>query len=254
LSSSVSSMRGSRTQPGHAVRHLLEERIIQPHNYFDREYFTLHYGKRRYLSYLIDLLRRSGVSRGRVLDVGSGVGLFLWALSRSGFEPFGLEKSATAAHRARQECGASVTVGDAEAPLPFPDAYFSAVTLFDVIEHLHRVPEALDECRRVLEPGGKLFVTTLNAGSLARPLLGKSWSFFLDPTHVTLFSKSSLRQAIADAGFQVQRLTTVSNFYMIGEGNPRLKPLRRIRCVIATPWFGDSLLAVAERRVTTAGR
>ncbi|MGO9452998.1 MAG: class I SAM-dependent methyltransferase [Candidatus Binataceae bacterium] len=228
--------------------------MIQAHDYFDREYFTLHDGKRRYVAYLIDLLRRSGVSGGRVLDVGSGLGFFLWALSRSGLEPFGLEKSAEVADRARELCGASVSVGDADEPFPFPDAYFSAVTLFDVIEHFHRVPEVLAECCRVLEPAGKLFVITLNAGSLARPLLGKSWSFFLDPTHVTLFSKSSLRQAIAGAGFQVQRLTTMSNFYLIGEGNPWLKPLRRIGHVLTTPWLGDSLLAVAEKRVTTVGR
>ena len=231
-----------------------QEMIIQAHDYFDREYFTLHDGRRRYLAYLIDLLRNGGVSRGRVLDVGSGLGFFLRVLSQSGFEPFGLEKSAEVADRAREECGASISVGDAEEPFPFPDAYFSAVTLFDVIEHFHRVPEVLEECRRVLEPAGKLFVITLNAGSLARPLLGKSWSFFLDPTHVTLFSKSSLREAIARAGFQVQRLTTMSNFYLIGEGNPRLKPLRRIGRVLTTPWLGDSLLAVAERRARTVGR
>jgi len=248
----VQSYAWEREQPGPAVRRPLEERIIRTHNYFDREYFTLHEGKRRYLGYLIDLIRRSGVSGSRVLDVGSGFGFFLWALSRSGFEPFGLEKSADAAREAREGCGASVTVGNAEAPFPFPDAYFCAVTLFDVIEHFHCVPDVLEECRRVLEPGGKLFVITLNAGSLARPLLGKSWSFFLDPTHVTLFSKSSLRQVIAGAGFEVQRLTTMSNFYLIGEGNPRLKPLRRIGRVITTPWLGDSLLAVAERRATTA--
>ena len=223
-------------------------------SYFDREYFTLHDGKRRYLSFLVDLLRRSGVTGGRVLDVGCGLGFFLCALSRSGFEPFGLEKNAGAAERARAACDASVSVGDAEAPFPFPDAYFSAVTLFDVIEHFRRVPGVLAECRRVLEPGGKLFAITLNAGSLARPLLGKSWSFFLDPTHVTLFSKSSLRRAIAEAGFQPRRLTTMSNFYLIGEGNPRLKPLRRIGRVITTPWLGDSLLAVAERRATTVGQ
>jgi SAM-dependent methyltransferase len=241
-------------QLGRAARRFLEEKTIHAHNYFDREYFTLHDGKRRYLSYLIDLLQRSGVSGGRVLDIGSGFGFFLWTLSQCGFEPFGLEKSASAADRAREGCAASVSVGDAEAPFPFPNAYFSAVTLFDVIEHFHRVPEVLDECRRVLEPGGKLFVITLNARSLARPMLGKSWSFFLDPTHVTLFSKSSLRQVIDGAGFRVQRLTTMSNFYLVGEGNPRLKSLRRIRRVITTPWLGDSLLAVAERRATTADR
>ena len=39
--------------------------------YFEREYFQLHPGKRKYLDYLVGLLRRYGVASGRVLDVGS---------------------------------------------------------------------------------------------------------------------------------------------------------------------------------------
>ena len=43
----------------------------------------------------------------------------------------------------------------------------------------------------------------------------------------------------------------------VGEGNPVLKPLRRIGRVVTTPWLGDSLLGVAERvrpHVTAAER
>ena len=220
----------------------------QAHGYFDREYFTLHEGRRKYLTYLIELLAHSGVERGRILDLGSGLGFFVEAMAHAGFDAYGLEKSAEAARQAQERFGGNIMLGDAEACFPFPDSHFAAVTLFDIIEHFHRVDEVLTQCRRVLEPRGKLFVITLNAGSLARPLLRKNWSFFLDSTHVTLFSKASLRRAIEDAGFQIERLTTMSNFYLIGEGNPWLKPLRRIGRIVTTPWLGDSLLAVAERR------
>jgi SAM-dependent methyltransferase len=219
----------------------------QEHGYFDREYFTLHQGRRKYLSYLLELLAHSGVARGRILDVGSGLGFFIEAMAHAGFDAYGLEKSAHAARQAQERFGGNVAVGDAEAGFPFPDAHFTAVTLFDVIEHFHRVDEVLMQCRRVLEPKGKLFVISLNAGSLARPLLRSNWSFFLDSTHVTLFSKASLRRTLEDAGFEIKRLTTMSNFYLIGEGNPWLKPLRRVARIVTTPWLGDSLLAVAER-------
>ena len=220
----------------------------QAPDYFDREYFTLHQGRRKYLAYLIKLLTDSGVRRGRVLDVGSGRGLFIAAMAQAGFDAYGIEKSAEAAGQTQERFGARTVVGDAEAPFPFTDARFAAVTMFDVIEHFHRADEVLAQCRRVLEPAGKLFVITLNAGSLARPLLGRNWSFYLDATHVTMFSKASLGRALKDAGFEVKRLTTMSNFYLIGEGNPWLKPLRNIGRIVTTPWLGDSLLAVAERR------
>ena len=140
-----------------------------------------------------------------------------------------------------------MAVGDAEVSLPLHEGAFEAVTLFDVIEHIRGVAQLLDECRRVLRPGGKLFVITMNAWSLARPLLGRRWSFHLDPTHVTLFSKRTLCDSVRRAGFRTERVTTISNFCSVGEGNPRLKPLRKIGRVVASPWLGDSLLVVAAR-------
>jgi len=42
--------------------------------------------------------------------------------------------------------------------LPFDDASVDAVLSFDVMEHVQDVPRTLAECRRVLRPGGQLFV------------------------------------------------------------------------------------------------
>lgn len=215
--------------------------------YFDREYFQLHPGKRRYLDYLIDLLRTHGVESGRVLDVGSGFGFFLEALEKAGYEPFGLELSPEAVATAGTRTSAPIATSGAEEPFPFPDDHFAAITLLDVIEHLDRYPDTLASCRRALAPGGKLIVITLNAGSLARPLLGRRWSFHLDPTHVHMFSAARLRRSLRVAGLTPVTLTTISNFCNVGEGNPVLKPLRRIGRVVTTPWLGDSLLAVARR-------
>jgi SAM-dependent methyltransferase len=220
---------------------------LESDDYFDREYFQLHPGKRKYLEYLIGLLRAHGVERGRILDVGSGFGFFLEVLGRAGYEPHGLEVSPHAVAAARRRTIAPIATGGAEDPFPFPDAHFAAITLLDVIEHLDRYADTLASCRRTLAPGGKLIVITLNAGSLARPILGRRWSFHLDPTHVHMFSAARLRQALADAGLHLETLTTISNFCSVGEGNPTLRSLRRIGRVVTTPWLGDSLLAVARR-------
>lgn len=216
-------------------------------DYFDREYFQLHPGKRRYLDYLIRLLRTHGVEQGRVLDIGSGYGFFVEALEKAGYEPHGLELSPHAVATARERTTGAIEIGGAEDPFPFPDSHFAAITLLDVIEHLNRYPDTLASCRRTLAPGGKLIVITLNAGSLARPILGHRWSFHLDPTHIHMFSAARLRQALAAADLSLETLTTISNFCNVGEGNPILKPLRRIGRVVTTPWLGDSLLAVARR-------
>jgi len=215
--------------------------------YFDREYFQLHPGKVRYLDYLVGLLRAHGVPGGRVLDVGAGYGFFLAALEKASYEASGIEVSPHAVEQARQRTRGEVVEQGAEEPFPFPDGRFDAVTLLDVIEHLKDYAATLESCRRVLKPGGKLFVITLNAHSLARPLLGKRWAWYQDPTHVHMFTPRMLREGLVQAGLEVEALITESNFCSVGEGTKFLKPLRMIGRVVHTPAFGDSLLAVARK-------
>jgi 2-polyprenyl-3-methyl-5-hydroxy-6-metoxy-1,4-benzoquinol methylase len=216
-------------------------------SYFDRQYFQLHPGKVRYLDSLIALLRRHGVTDGPVLDVGSGYGFFLEALERAGYQPYGLEVSPHANEMARSRTSATLLTQSAEEPFRLPADTFHAVTLLDVIEHLADYPATLAECRRVLAPGGRLFVLTLNAHSVARPLLGRHWSWHQDPTHLHLFSPARLRSALAAAGLTPRRVITLFNFCSVGETTPWLKPLQRIGRVIRVPWLGDSVLAVGVR-------
>jgi len=220
---------------------------VQDAAYFEREYFELHPGKVKYLRYLVGLLRSHGIRSGRVLDVGCGYGFLLEALERAGYEAHGIEVSAYAAEQARRRIRGQVIQQGAEEPFPFPGGHFDAVTLLDVIEHLAGYPAALASCARCLRPGGKLFVITLNAQSLARPLLGRRWAWHQDPTHVHMFSARMLRQGLEAAGLEVETLKTESNFCSVGEGTKFLKPLRVIGRVIHTPFLGDSLLAVAKK-------
>jgi SAM-dependent methyltransferase len=214
--------------------------------YFDREYFTLHDGKARYLAALTDVLRSHGIDVGRVLDVGCGFGFFVEALEDRGYEPSGLEISEYACDRARERTGAPIVAGSAERAFPFGAGSFDAVTMFDVIEHLEDYEAALVECRRVLRPGGGLFVITLSGHSIARPLLGKHWSWHKDDTHVHMFTPGSLKRALEDAGFTDVALTTFFNLCSVGESTPALKPLQRIGRFVRIPWVGDSILAVGR--------
>ena len=50
-------------------------------------------------------------------------------------------------------------------PYPLPDGAFDGVVFTEVFEHLRDYPvRSLQECARILRPGGYLFFTTPNAG------------------------------------------------------------------------------------------
>ena len=93
-----------------------------------------------------------------VLDIGCGDGLGLEFLEKNGFHAlFGADLSADKLARARTRTKADLRYGDAHA-LPYEAETFDVVYSSHALEHCHDPGLAVDEARRVLRPGGRLFI------------------------------------------------------------------------------------------------
>ena len=136
----------------------------------------------------------------RLLDIGCASGLFLEAAQRRGWAVAGVELNVRAAEAVSVRLGVPVFAGPFERAR-YPDAAFDAVTLWDVLEHLHDPLAALREVRRVLRPGGALFVRVPNAASYVARLCGGYWSGYDLPRHLTHFTPRTLARALRAAGF-----------------------------------------------------
>jgi SAM-dependent methyltransferase len=137
----------------------------------------------------------------RLLDIGCASGLFLEAMQRyAGWQVEGVELNATAAHATSARLGVPVFAGPFEAAR-FPDATFDAVTMWDVLEHLHDPAAGLREIRRILRPGGALFVRVPNANSYVAKLCGRYWVGYDLPRHMTVFGPQTLLRMLGEAGF-----------------------------------------------------
>lgn len=99
-------------------------------------------------------VKANGLERGRVLEVGSGTGLLQDVVA----DYVGVDIAASSANFMRKPFG----VGSATA-LPFPDSSFDGAFSFWVLEHIERPELMLDELRRVLRPGGTLFLVAAYA-------------------------------------------------------------------------------------------
>ena len=118
-----------------------------------------------------------------------------------------------------------VDLFDAERDVyPYPDGHFETVLACELIEHMIYDPmHLLLECRRVLEDGGRLLLTTPNVASLTsvwRTLhgYGNPQIFYQytrpapgaapDIQHMREYTAYELRDAVRAAGFEVETLLT----------------------------------------------
>ncbi len=149
---------------------------------------------------MLSLIKRESPSGRRLLEVGTGAGLFLRAASRAGWDVAGLELSSEGAAFARDKLGLDVRTERAEA-MSFEAASFDVAVMFDVIEHLFDPRAVLEATRRTLRPGGVLVVTTPNLDALSRYALGVDWAVLSPLEHLYYFTETTLARLLASTGF-----------------------------------------------------
>lgn len=129
-----------------------------------------------------------------VLDVGSGVGFFVECCLRNGVRAVGIELSREGIAESVQR-RLPVVRGDLTLPFPFRDDAFGSALAHHVLEHVPLAMErrVLREIRRVLRPGGFLFVAS---PCVYHPRATE------DADHVNLFTPRQLETELRAAGFR----------------------------------------------------
>jgi SAM-dependent methyltransferase len=122
-----------------------------------------HFEKLHHLLRLVDF---DGYAGRRVLEVGCGAGVDLARFARGGALVSGVDLAASAIELARanfeqQGLRGDFQVADGER-LPFPDDSFDLVYAHGVVQYTADPKRLVDECRRVLKPGGDAIFQVYN--------------------------------------------------------------------------------------------
>jgi 2-polyprenyl-3-methyl-5-hydroxy-6-metoxy-1,4-benzoquinol methylase len=129
----------------------------------------------------------------RILEAGCGTGDFI-SIAKHAFDLAGFDLSRGAvdiARRANPEIADRIWCRDL-AEVELPGSHFDAVCLWDVIEHVWDVKPISRKLLDSLKPGGFLFLSTPDIGSLMGRALGRFWPLMTPPEHVSFFSPISL--------------------------------------------------------------
>ena len=152
---------------------------------------------------VVDWLGEPGA---RILDVGSGLGVFPAGLRRAGQHAVvALDPDARAVEHTRGHAGVEAVLGDFMAAGELGLGRFELVTLNKVLEHVPDPVAMLARVREHLEPGGAVYVELPDGEAAAQDPDGQGREeFFIE--HRYVFGPASLALLARRAGFDVRRL------------------------------------------------
>lgn len=197
---------------------------------------------------------------GRLLELGSSVGLFLDEARKRGWKVTGIEPSLWASEQAAKR-GLDVYTGTLD-EYPSGRDEFDVVVLWDVFEHLVDPMASLEKLKRLLKPGGILCLTTVNIEGFGARLLRGRWPWLMR-MHLHYFSRFGLKAMMGKTGFEVLRLSTYPKVlklgYLLERSRGMLGPLAvgglwiakrlRIAGVPVKVNLGDILILIARKTV-----
>lgn len=197
----------------------------------------------------------------RLLEVGCGLGTFLAEARNVGFDVTGLDVSATAIAAANRRLGEPRARCGTLEEANFPAGAFDVVVLADVIEHVRDPAAFLARARRLVKPGGGVFVATPSLDSLSARLMGRHWMEF-KPEHLFYFNRRSLTRLLEASGFENVLITPGRKVLNLGyvqghfEHYPvrGLTPLLRLLGRTAPEWLLRARFRVVASGINAVAR
>ena len=160
--------------------------------------------------------------KGKLIEVGSGLGYLLNFFKQDGWNVVGLEPNVGMCRYAESKFGIEIIPTILE-KAELEDRSADAVLMMHVIEHVSDPYSTLKEVYRILKPGGIFVMETPRYDTLMFKLLGKRERSLSCDGHIYFFTTSTLEKLATKAGFTVLKtdyvgrsLTLDRLFYNLG--------------------------------------
>ncbi|MCM8767772.1 MAG: class I SAM-dependent methyltransferase [Candidatus Omnitrophica bacterium] len=136
----------------------IPEKIEQIYNqkYFERWYLPTYQQRKKYLEKIFLRIEPYISQKGKVLDIGCGIGILLELMREKGFEVIGQDISQFSIESCKKK-GFKVysSINNINS-----ENQFDIITMIDVIAHLKEPSNYLQKCKKLLKPNGFLIIKT----------------------------------------------------------------------------------------------
>ncbi|MBI3769934.1 MAG: class I SAM-dependent methyltransferase [Deltaproteobacteria bacterium] len=144
---------------------------------------------------------------GTLLDLGCGPGTFSAVARSRGWHPVGLDVNSQSVAHCR-DLGLEAICDVFPSPA-LSGRRFDVVVMNDFLEHLPDPGAALEAAGTLLAPGGVLFVTTPDVGSLMARLTGVRWLHLKPNEHLNYFDRRTIDRLLTRTGYRVKYLRAI---------------------------------------------
>ncbi len=149
--------------------------------------------------------------KGRILDIGAGVGDFLTVAKNDGWETIGIEPSDKAKKIAKNK-----GVSFAESLSELESNSFDVITMWHVLEHVPDLENQIKELKRLIKPTGTVIIAVPNFKSYDAEYYGKFWAAYDIPIHLWHFSKTAIQKLFAKEDLELKEVLPMKfdSFYV----------------------------------------
>ena len=149
----------------------------------------------------LNLINSLSQNRGKILDIGAGVGDFLAFVKQNGWQTIGVEPSQKA-----KEIAIRKGVDFANETSDLENHSFDIITMWHVLEHVPNLENQIKELKRLLKPNGSLIIAVPNFKSFDANYYKEHWAAFDVPIHFWHFSKTAIKLLFEKENMKLEKV------------------------------------------------